>query len=51
MSDEVAFVVDLATGSVKPLPEITLESAGLWERRDLQRWIAERPRSLSQDCF
>ena len=43
MSKEVAFVVDLATGEVSPLPEVTLESAGLWERRDLQRWIAERP--------
>jgi hypothetical protein len=43
MTQEVAFVVDLATGSVEELPAITLESAGLWERRDLQRWIAERP--------
>jgi len=43
MTAEVAFVVDLATGSVEDLPQITFESVGLWERRDLQRWIAERP--------
>jgi hypothetical protein len=43
MSDEVAFVVNLESGSVQPLPQVTLESVGLWERRDLQRWIAERP--------
>lgn len=43
MHEEVAFLVDLESGSVDELPRVTLESAGLWERRDLQRWIAAHP--------
>ena len=41
--DEISFLVDLDTGKAEPLAEMTLESAGLRERDDLQRWVAERP--------
>ena len=41
--DEVSFSVDLGTGEVEPLAEMTLESAGLRERDDLQQWVSEHP--------
>ena len=41
--DEISFLVDLDTGEAEPLAEMTLESAGLRERDDLQRWVAEAP--------
>ncbi|MCY4088182.1 MAG: hypothetical protein OXG37_15175 [Actinomycetia bacterium] len=41
--EELSFSVDLETGAVESLSGMTLESAGLRERDDLQRWVAERP--------
>lgn len=41
--EEISFSVDLETGAVESLSGMTLESAGLRERDDLQRWVAERP--------
>ena len=41
--DEISFSVNLDTGEAEPLAEMTLESVGLRERDDLQRWVAERP--------
>lgn len=41
--DEISFAVDLDSGDARLLAEMTLESAGLRERDDLQRWVGERP--------
>jgi hypothetical protein len=42
-SGRLSLLVDLTSGDVKRMDEITLASAGLKERGDLQRWITEHP--------
>ena len=44
--DEVAFLIDFEQGEVSkvtPMDEMTLQSVGLKERADLQRWISDHP--------
>lgn len=48
---ELALRIDLETGSAKRLSEITLESVGLRERADLQRWITEHPELVGDDLL
>src|SRR5687768_12784968 len=48
---ETALVVDLQTGSIRPIGEASLQEAGLLERRDLQRWITERPELVEPDLL
>ena len=43
--------MDLDTGKAEPLAEMTLESAGLRERDDLQRWVAERPEIVASGLW
>lgn len=50
-TDEAVFLVDLATGTAEPMPEITLQSVGLKERADLQRWITEHPEIVGRDLL
>jgi hypothetical protein len=42
-SSTLSLLVDLDSGDVARMQEITLASAGLKERQDLQRWITEHP--------
>jgi RecB family endonuclease NucS len=42
-SSRLSLLVDLRSGDVERMDEITLASAGLKERQDLQRWITEHP--------
>ena len=39
----LSLLVDLDSGDVSRMNELTLASAGLKERQDLQRWITEHP--------
>jgi hypothetical protein len=48
---ETALVVDLQTGSIRPVGEASLQEAGLLERRDLQRWISEHPELVEPDSL
>jgi hypothetical protein len=48
---ETALVVDLNTGSIRPISEASLQEAGLLERRDLQRWITEHPELVEPDLL
>lgn len=50
-SDEYAFRVDPTTGVTEPLIESELASFGFWERRDLQRWIIDRPEIVEADLL
>lgn len=43
--------VDPDTREATPLLEAGLESFGIWERRDLQRWIVERPEIIEPDLL
>jgi hypothetical protein len=49
--DEVVWSVDPDTQEATPLRESDLESFGIWERRDLQRWIVERPEIIEPDLL
>jgi hypothetical protein len=49
--DEVAFVIDLETLEAAPMPEMTLESVGIKERADLQRWISKHPEIVDADLL
>lgn len=49
--DEVVWSVDPDTREATPLLEADLESFGIWERRDLQRWIVERPEIIEPDLL
>src|SRR3954447_2485631 len=42
-SSRLSLLVDLGSGDVERMDEITLASVGLKERQDLQRWITEHP--------
>jgi len=50
-SDDVVFVINLETGDAEPMREITLQSVGLKERADLQRWISEHPEIVGRDLL
>ena len=50
-SGEVVLRIDLATKEVEPLVEMSLESAGLRERDDLQRWIGDYPEVIGPDLL
>jgi hypothetical protein len=50
-SDEAVFLIDLATGAADAMLEITLQSVGLKERGDLQRWITEHPEIVGRDLL
>jgi hypothetical protein len=50
-SDECAFRIDPTTGAAEPLVESELASFGFWERRDLQRWIVDRPEIVEADLL
>ncbi len=50
-SGEVVLRIDLSTKEVQPLVEMSLESAGLRERDDLQRWIADYPEVIGPDLL
>ena len=49
--DEVSFAIDLETLAVAPMPEITLQSVGIRERADLQRWISDHPEIVGRDLL
>lgn len=49
--DEVAFLIDLASGETEAASEISLASIGLKERADLQRWIIEHPEIVGRDLL
>lgn len=49
--DEVVFSVDPDTREAVPLAESDLESFGIWERRDLQRWIVDHPEIIEPDLL
>jgi len=42
-------LLNLTSGEAEPMPEITLQSAGLKERSDLQRWVSEHPEIVARD--
>jgi hypothetical protein len=46
-SEAVSYSVDLDTGEAVQMHEITLASAGLRERQDLQRWIVAHPEMIA----
>ena len=48
---ETALIVDLQTGSIRPIEEASLQEAGLLERRDLQRWVTEHPELVEPDLL
>src|SRR4051794_28475310 len=48
-SGGVAFMINLDSGEVAPMEEMTLASAGLQERADLQRWITAHPELIAPD--
>lgn len=48
---EVVLKVNLTTKQVEPIDEMTLESVGLRERDDLQRWISEYPEVIGPDLL
>jgi hypothetical protein len=50
-TDEAVFLIDLTTGAAEPMLEITLQSVGLKERDDLQRWITEHPEIVGRDLL
>jgi hypothetical protein len=50
-SDEVAFAIDLETLEAAPMPQMTLESVGIKERADLQRWISAHPEIVESDLL
>src|SRR6266571_6684670 len=50
-SDGASFVVDLRSGETVPMEEVSLASAGLKERDDLQRWIAAHPEIVGDDLL
>jgi hypothetical protein len=50
-SEGVSFLVNLDSGEVAPMREITLTSAGLKERQDLQRWITAHPELIAPDLL
>jgi RecB family endonuclease NucS len=49
--EELALRIDLETGGAERLAEVTLESVGLRERGDLQRWITEHPELVGDDLL
>lgn len=48
---DIALRIDLVTGNAERLSEITLESVGLRERADLQRWITQHPELVGDDLL
>lgn len=48
---ESVFSIDLASGHAAAMPEITLQSVGLRERDDLQRWITEHPEIVGPELL
>ena len=48
---EPMFTIDLATGTATPLTEVTLQSVGLRERQDLQRWVTEHPEIVGPELL
>lgn len=50
-SGEIVLKIDLGTRAVEPVAEITLASAGLRERQDLQEWIAKYPEVIGPDLL
>jgi hypothetical protein len=46
-SSALSLLVDLESGDVERMDEISLASAGLKERQDLQQWITEHPDLIS----
>jgi hypothetical protein len=50
-SEEVVYRIDLAGGDVVRLEEITLQSVGMRERADLQRWVIEHPEIVGDDLL
>lgn len=50
-SAAVSLLVDLDSGTVSRMDEMTLASAGLKERDDLQRWITEHPDLVAPDLL
>ncbi len=47
----LSLLVDLDSGAVSRMEEMTLASAGLKERQDLQRWITEHPDLIAPDLL
>ncbi len=45
------FLIDPTTRDVVPLEESDLTSFGIWERRDLQRWVIDRPELIEPDLL
>lgn len=50
-ADGVSFVIDLDSGEAEAMHDITLASAGLRERNDLQRWVTSHPELIAQDLL
>ncbi len=50
-SVDSVFVIDITTGEAEPLPAVTLQSVGLRERSDLQRWITDYPQIVGPDLL
>jgi hypothetical protein len=48
---ESVFSIDLASGRAAAMPEVTLQSVGLRERDDLQRWITEYPEIVGPELL
>jgi RecB family endonuclease NucS len=49
--EEVSFSIDLGTLEVAAMPEIKLQSVGIKERTDLQRWISAYPEIVGRDLL
>lgn len=51
IAEATAFLVDLDSGDATPMPEMTLASAGLGERTDLQRWVTAHPEIIGPNLL
>jgi hypothetical protein len=47
----VSLLVDLESADMSPMEQITLASAGLRERQDLQRWVTTHPELIAADLL
>jgi hypothetical protein len=47
----ISLLVDIASGEVAQMDEITLVSVGLQERKDLQEWITKHPDLIAPDLL
>jgi hypothetical protein len=50
-ASEPMFTINLETGAATPLTEVTLQSVGLRERQDLQRWVTEHPEIVGSELL